>query len=140
MKLIFTAAILSTMVICSSCKDYGKKVTKGTVEIYYKDGITETEASRSAAILYEIDSAQNNNTKTTRSMQLMAAKDTILFKMVADKEKLAGVDDMAFQVIGTMIGDSAFSGKPVNVELTDNMFNTFKKIPYKKIDLNKLPD
>jgi hypothetical protein len=137
MKKIFF--FLITISFLSSCTNYGKKVTKGMVEVYYKEGINESEASRTAAILSEIDSAQNNNTKNTRSMQLLSARDTVVFKMVAEKDKLAGIDDMAFQVIGTIISDSAFSGKPVNVELTDNMFNTFKKIPYKKIDLSKLP-
>jgi hypothetical protein len=136
MKNLFILLVAS--VLLASCNDYGKKVKKGTIEVYYKDGIGENEASHTAAILAEIDSAQNNNTKNTRSIQLLSQKDTVLFRMVADKSKLAGVDDMAFQVIGTIISDSAFSGKPVNVELTDNTFNTFKKIPYKKIDLNKL--
>jgi hypothetical protein len=140
MKITVTAALLFTAAIFSSCTNYGKKVKKGMVEVYYKDGIGENEASRTASILAEIDSAQNNNTKTTRSMQLIALKDTVLFKMVADKEKLAGVNDLAFQVIGTIISDSAFNGKPVTVELTDNTFNSFKKIPYKKLDINNLAE
>ncbi len=128
--LVFAAVLLA------SCNNYGKKVKKGTVEVYYKDGIGENEASRTAAVLAEIDSVQNNNSKETRSMQLVAAKDTVIFRMVANKDKLEGVDDMAFQAIGTIISDSVFSGKPVTVELTDNTFKTFKKIPYKKLDFN----
>ena len=139
MKILFPFALL-TLVLFSSCTNYGKKVQKGTVEVYYKEGIGEKEASRTAALLYEIDSAQNKNTKETRSMQLEPLKDTILFRMVANKDKLAGVPDMAFQVIGTIISDSAFNGKPVLVELTDDQFKTFKKIPYLKMDLNNLPE
>lgn len=135
MKILFPLVLLS-IVFFTSCTNYGKKVKKGTVEIYYKEGIEESQASRTAALIFEIDSAN----KDTRSMQLEAAKDTILFRMVANKEKLAGVPDVAFQVIGTMISDSAFKGKPVVVELTDDHFKTFKKIPYSKLDLNKLPE
>jgi len=133
-------AVLCTALLFASCTDYGKKAKKGTVEVYYKDGITASEAELTASILAYIDSSQNSNTKETRSMQLTSQKDTICFKMVANKDKLAGVNDIAFQLIGTMIGDSVFKGKPVAVELTDNTFNTFKKIPYKKLDLNNLPE
>jgi hypothetical protein len=58
--------------------------------------------------------------------------------MVASKEKLATVNDFAFEVIGNMFADSVFKGKPVNVELTDDRFKTFKKIQFKKLDLNNL--
>jgi hypothetical protein len=133
-------AVLLTVLLFTSCTDYGKKATKGTVEVYYKDGISESEATLTANILAYIDSSRNSNNKETRSMQLSGMKDTICFKMVANKDKLAGVDDIAFQVIGTMLADSVFKGKPVTVELTDNTFNTFKKIPYKKLDLNNLPE
>jgi hypothetical protein len=134
---ILTALITLTIVF-SSCKDYGKKATKGPIEVYYKDGVTETEAQKTAIMFAFIDSSQNNNTKETKSMQLTKNADTICFKMVASKEKLASVNDFAFEVIGNMIADSVFNGKPVNVELTDNTFNTFKKIQYKKMDLNSL--
>ncbi len=135
MKILLPLLAL-TIVLFASCTNYGKKVQKGTVEVYYKEGIDEKAATHTAAILAEIDSAQNNNTKQTRSVQLEQLKDTVCFRMVANKEKLAGVDDFAFQAIGEIISDSAFSGKPVVVELTDNMFKTFKRVPYKKIDLS----
>jgi hypothetical protein len=135
MKILFPLAAV-TIVLFTSCTNYGKKVKKGTVEIYYKEGIAENEASRTAALIFEIDSTN----KDTRSMQLEAGKDTIVFRMVTNKEKLAAVPDVAFQVIGTMISDSAFKGRPVVVELTDDHFKTFKKIPYSKLDLGKLPE
>lgn len=139
MKIIFPLVLL-TLVLFTSCTNYGKKVQKGTVEVYYKEGIGEKEASRTAALLYEIDSTQNSTNKDTRSMQLEPLKDTIVFRMVTNKDKLAEVPDMAFQVIGAIISDSAFNGKPVTVELTDDHFKTFKKIPYLKPDLNNLPE
>lgn len=134
---ILTAAVSLTLLF-SSCKDYGKKATKGPIEVYYKDGVTESEAQKAAILFAYIDSSQNNNTKETKSMQLSKSADTICFKMVASKEKLATVNDFAFEVIGNMIADSVFNGKPVNVELTDNTFNTFKKIQFKKLDMNNL--
>lgn len=131
--------LLSVSVIFSACDNYGKKATKGPVEVYYKEGINETEAQKTANLLADIDSP-NNTAKVTKSMQLIKITDTVCFKMVASKEKLVGVNDMAFEVIGNMIADSVFNGKPVNVELTDDKFNTFKKIIYKKLDFNNLPE
>lgn len=135
---ILSAALLAFLF--SSCSDYGKKATKGPVEVYYKEGVTEAEAQKTADLFFYIDSSQNNNTKNAKSIQLTKSADTICFRMVASKEKLATVNDFAFEVIGNMFADSVFGGKPVNVELTDNTFKTFKKVPFKKMDLNNLSE
>jgi hypothetical protein len=137
-------AVIGFALLFSSCTDYGKKATKGIVEVYYKDGITENEAQKTAVLLASIDSTRNSTSKEpskeTKSMQLVKIADTVCYRMVTSKEKLAGIDDFAFEAIGNILSDSVFNGKPVNVELTDNMFNTFKKIPYKKIDFNNIPE
>jgi len=134
---IFIVA-LSFTILFSSCKDYGKKATKGPIEVFYKDGVTATQAQKAANLFFYIDSSQNNNTKESKSIQFTKIADTIFFKMVASKEKLASVNDFAFEAIGNMFTDSVFDGKPVNVELTDNTFNPIKKVQFKKLDLNNL--
>lgn len=134
---ILTALVLLSFSF-SSCSDYGKKATKGTIEVYYKEGITESEAQKTAALIADIDKSNDSTSKETKSMQLIKIADTVCYRMVTSKEKLAGVNDFAFEVIGNIISDSVFNGKPVNVELTDNSFNTFKKIQYKKLDMNNL--
>ncbi|MFN8252558.1 MAG: hypothetical protein U0V75_11825 [Ferruginibacter sp.] len=133
MKIILT--VLSATLLLVSCSNYGKKVKKGSVEVYYKEGIAETEASRTAQVLSDVDKAENNNTEQTKSVQLIKVKDTVVFRMVADKAKAAEIGDFPFQAIGTIISDSVFKGKPVLVELTDNTLTTYKKIPYLKLDL-----
>lgn len=137
-QILFAAALV--LFSFSSCTNYGKKATKGPIEVYYKDGVTEDQAQKTANLFFNIDSSQNNNTKDQKSIQLTKTADTFCFRMVADKAKLATVNDFAFEVIGNMFSDSVFAGKPVNVELTDNTFKTFKKIPYKKMDLNNLSE
>lgn len=120
-----------------SCQDYGKKVVKGPIEMYYKDGITADQAQQAANLFAYIDSMQNNNTKTTKSMQLCKKQNVLCFRMVAEKEKLAGVPDNSFFMIGNLLSDSVFHGAPVNVELTNNKFETFQTFPYKKLNLEE---
>ena len=72
-----------------------------------------------------------------KSFQLFKKNDSLCIRMVADKAKVAGVDEMSFFAIGNMVSDSIFNGKPVNVELTNDKFETYKTFPYKKIDFDK---
>jgi hypothetical protein len=138
------AKFLSVLIVLSfalaGCQDYGKKVTKGPIEVYYKDGITEEQAQHTANMFAYIDSMQNNNTKNTKSMQLCKKKDELLFRMVAEKDKLGTVPDESFFIIGNIVSDSIFHGAPVTVELTNNKFETFKTFPYKKMDLGGTPE
>lgn len=134
MKIIVSLIAAATLLLVS-CSNYGKKVKKGSVEVYYKEGIAEADAGRTAQVLSDVDKAENNNTEQTKSVQLVMVKDTVVFRMVADKAKAAGLGDFPFQAIGTIISDSVFKGKPVLVELTDNTLTTYKKIPYLKVDM-----
>ena len=118
----------------SSCNDYGKKVTKGHVETYYKDGITEDQAKRVAEVMYNIDEVANNP-KIEKSYQVCKKNDTVCFRMVvADKETAKALGDDPFIAIGNIISDSVFNGAPVNVDLTNDHFESIKFIPYKKAD------
>jgi hypothetical protein len=141
LKIMKTVKVLALLFIASfimvSCDNYGNKTSKGSVEVYFKDGISESDAQHTANFLAWVDSVQNSNTKEKKSFQLYKKNDSVCMKMVALKEKLAGVDDRSFLAMGNMIADSIFSGKPVNVELTNDKFETFKSYPYKKIDFEK---
>jgi hypothetical protein len=117
-------------IIFYSCNNFGKKVKAGHVEVYYKDGISKEDAQKTADLLLGIDEA-SNNAPNQKSMQLVKIKDTITFRMVIDKEKLAGVQDLSFYAIGIMLSDSLFNHSPVNVELTDNLFKTIKTLHFK---------
>jgi hypothetical protein len=131
---------LISMVIfaMASCSAYGTKTTKGPVEVYYKEGISAGEAQQTANLLYIIDSSANNNTTATKSYQLCKKRDTVCFRMVADRSKLKGIDDNSFFIIGNMISDSIFNHAPLNVELTNNTFETFKTFTYKKVNFENL--
>ncbi len=118
----------------TACNNYGTKVTSGPIEVFYKDGITKDEAEKTAALIAYSDKQENNNTTQKRSFQLTQAGDTVLFKMVADKAKTDNMPDEVFLTMANLFADSIFNHRPVNVELTDNLFKTRHVIHYKKLD------
>ncbi len=125
--------LLLNCVILSSCKDYGKKASKGHVSTYYKDGVTESQAEKASNLMFYVDSV-SNNPKTEKSFQLIREKDTVCYRMVVDKNRMDDVTTEDFLAISNMISDSVFNGYPVNMDLTDNLFNTVKRITFKKIN------
>lgn len=133
--MIKTKILLAVLVSIAftSCNDYGKKVVKGNVETYYKDGITEDQAKRAAEVMYNLDDA-GPNAKVDKSYQLCKKNDTVCFRMVVNEEKVKSIDDISFMAIANMISDSVFKGAPVNMDLTNNTFKSIKYIPYKKSD------
>ncbi len=132
-----TIALLALLVLMgfTSCDNYGKKASKGHVETYYQEGITEEQAKNVATLIYNIDE-RAGNAKTEKSFQLCKKNDTVCFRMVVNAEKAKSLGDFSFLAIANMVSDSVFNGAPVNMDLTDNKFETIKKITYKKIDIN----
>ena len=132
-NLLFVLLILSLV----HCSNYGDKVTIEHIDIFYKNGIEEVQARQTADLLYYIDTTYNQNISETKSFQLLKQKDTVTFRMVVVKEKLAGVDDESFLAISNLISENVFDQQPVNIELTDNKFNTLRKLPFTKIDMSE---
>lgn len=124
---------LIAALLLTGCSNYGKKVSKDYVEVYYKDGITKDEAQQTANLLFELD--KTNNSRDTKSFQLSGKGDTVLCKMVINKANLSNMPpDESFNMIGNMLADSVFKGKPVNLDLTDNKFVSIRTVHYKKLD------
>lgn len=123
---LFSAALIS-------CNNFGNKITSGHVEIYYQDKIEKSEAEKTASVLMNLEESAGRSKEVTKSFQLSQPKDTVLLKMVADEKRATEMPDIAFQAIATIVSDSAFNGKPINIELTDNKFKTFKHLAFKKI-------
>jgi hypothetical protein len=135
-----TIALVLMLGVCfTACNNYGKKATKGHVETYYKEGITEAQAQNACNLMYNIDEAAKN-AKVDKSFQLVKKNDTVCFRMVVNKEKAEALGDFSFIAIGNMVSDSVFNGAPVNMDLTNDKFESVKFITYKKIDLNALPE
>ncbi|MEO5944036.1 MAG: hypothetical protein ABIP30_06660 [Ferruginibacter sp.] len=132
MKKVKLFLFLSIIISISSCDDYGKKVKSGHIETFYKDGITEAQAQRTATLLYNMD-INAGNEATEKSFQLGKKNDTVYLKMVVASPNSTDVNDFNFMAVGDYISDSAFNGAPVNMDLSDKYFKTLRIIPYKKL-------
>lgn len=119
------------------CSNYGDKATIEHIDVFYKNGITKDQAQQTADLLYYIDTTYNKNISETKSFQLLKQNDTVTFRMVVLQEKLARVDDGSFLAISNLISEDVFDQKPVNIELTDNKFNTLRKLPFTKMDISE---
>ena len=113
------------------------KAVYGHVETFYKDGITEDEAKKTAEVMFNIDEAAHNE-KVQKSFQLCKKNDSVCLCMVVDEERAKGIPDISFIAIANMVSDSVFNGAPVNMSLTNDKFESLKYLPYKKVDLNNL--
>lgn len=119
----------------AACTNYGKKVSSGNVEVYYKDGISEKEAQQTADLLYDGLKTSGGDLKDKKSIQLTRGmKDTINFRMVVNKEKLKQVKDVVFSRMANALSSAVFKDLPVNVELTNDKFETFHTIYYAAIE------
>ena len=119
--------IILSCVVLASCTNYGKKVSKDNLEVFYKDGISKDEAQKLFDFLYPL---WNKGDK--KSVQLVKIKDTITFRMVTNKEKMGQVDDETFALMGTVFSDSVFNSAPVNVDLTDDHFKTIRTFHFQR--------
>ena len=122
---------LLAILMLAACTNYGKKVKEGHIEVYYKEGIIQQEAEKTAKALYDADSKAGND-PVRKSFQLAREGDTVLLRMVVDQSRAKDMGDENFSPIAVMVSENAFGGKPVNMELTDSKFKTLRSIAYKK--------
>lgn len=131
--------IMLSAVLLAACSNYGKKVKEGHIEVYYKSGITERQAQKTAKILYEADK-EGGNEPNRKSFQLYKKDENIFLKMVVDEKNADKVPDESFIAIANLVSENVFDGSPVEMELTDNKFNPIRTIVNKKTnpdDINR---
>jgi 20S proteasome alpha/beta subunit len=139
MKKFITPALAICLVTLTlaACTNYGKKVKKDFLEVYYKGGVSKEEAQKTADFLmpYWREGAKTSD----KSIQLTRSGDTVAFRMVTDEKKLTEVDDNTLYTMANVFSDSLFNNKPVNIELTNNRFKTLRTLHFKKINYNEEP-
>ncbi len=113
-----------------SCSDYGDKLSKDNVEVYYKGGIKKEEAQKTLDFLYPSWNEAGNQ----KSVQLARQADTIVFRMVIDEEKAKAIGDEVYLQLANEISEAAFNGAPINMDLTNNTFESIRMLHYKKMD------
>jgi hypothetical protein len=116
-----------------ACKNYGKKVSRDNVEVYYKEGMTKEDAQRTLDFLVSMLGETEK-----KSFQLSKGSgDTIHFKMVADMEKVKATGDESFYKLTSILSDSVFKGVPVNVLLANDEFETQRTMVFRKTERPK---
>jgi hypothetical protein len=125
---------LLAVLMLAACTNYGKKVKIGSVEIYYKEGINKEDAEKTADLFDRAIKESDPNSTQRKSFQLIKSSDTVTLNMVVDKEKMGAVGDESFYAISTLVSDSIFNGKPVNLTLTDNKFKPIRTLTFRKTE------
>ena len=139
MKKIIYSLVLAfgTILLLQGCSDYGKKVSHGYLEVFYKEGITKEQAQRTVDYLYPIWMDEGDKTRK-KSIQLTKSGDSINFRMVTDLDRLAKIEgDDLFHNMCQNLSDSIFNGAPVNLDLTDTKFKTVRRVPFQKIEFTQ---
>ncbi len=133
MKFLYSLLVLATACWLSSCSNYGEKVNKEYLEVYYQPSVNKAIAEKTLDFLYPIWRLQGDATEK-KSVQLDMAGDTLLFRMVAQLDKVKDMGEDVFIGLGKILSDSIFDQKPVNVVLTDNKFKAVKTIRHQAMD------
>lgn len=124
------------VIVClASCNNYGEKVSKDFVEVYYKDNVTREQASQTLELLYP----GWNEAGNTKSVQLVKKADTVYFRMVINEEKARDIKDETYLLLGNGLSSSVFADAPVNIDLTDARFNTIRTLHFKKMETDAFP-
>ena len=127
--------LLPIVVLLTSCDDYGKKVSIGKNEVYYKgDDVKEAEAQKLGDYLKK---AEWFNDSATRSVQLTKQNGAYLVHLVVDKDKV-DMNDKAvmnqYWLLQDQIADGAFNGAKTKIVLSDTKLKDFQSID----DLTKI--
>lgn len=138
MKSIAPAMLLALLL--AACTNHGKKVKKGYLEVYYKEGISKELAQKTLDFLYPMWKDESGKT-SEKSVQLSkGAGDTINFRaVVADKEKADAVGDEMFNEMANELSVKLFDDAPVNIILTDNKFKPQRTLVFKKNSVTEDP-
>jgi len=113
--LLFVTALLA------SCTNYGeKKVFNGT-EIYYKDGVTETEVDKLGKSLIDAGFTDGE----VKAVQFVKDGDKYLFKMIVKKEfeKEKSLENL-FNIFPKEL--SGYMNLPIDLHVCDAYFNTLR--------------
>lgn len=130
MKIPNILSSLALAMIISSYTNYGEKVSKDFVEVYYKDNVTKEQAQQTLDLLHPSWNEAGNK----KSVQLTKPGDTVYFRMVINEEKAKDVKDESYLLLASGISTSIFKGMPVNVDLANNNFETIRTLHFRKTD------
>lgn len=123
MKKITT--LLMACLLFISCSSYGEKKVYNGTEVYYKDGVTETQADKLGASLISSGFANGD----VKSVQFLKEGERYIFKMVIQEKTL---NDEAFKSVFNLFPKeiSDLMDLKIDLHLCDNTFNTLRVHKY----------
>jgi len=113
-----------TMIACNS---YGKKLSFGKNEVYYKGDATEADAQKLGSYLKEGDKYFDEH--TAFAVQVERHGSVYTTRLVVDNTKIKSASDIEekrYEFIPEELSKNVFNGLPVTVEITDNHFRPLK--------------
>lgn len=121
--------LLPLVYLLTSCDDFGKKVSIGKNEVYYKgDGATEPDAKKLGDFLKK---AEYFNDSATKSVQLTKQNDAYVVRLVVDKDKIDLNDQTQknlFWIMQSEISEGAFGGAKTKIILSDEKLKDIQPI------------
>ncbi len=120
-----------SLLLFISCSDYGEKISIDGTDVYYKNGVTQTQAQALADYLKSSGFTDGNE----KSVQLIKNKETgnLTFRMVVASSFTEG-KDMVFKTFAKQLSKDVFNGEPVDFEICDNTFGTIKNFVFEDQD------
>lgn len=123
-RLLVAALVLAAL----GCGGYGRKVSAGDTEVYYKDGATEADARRLLEFLSTRAPAAPGQ---RRSYQLMRTPDGVVVRLTVKAEQ---ADDEALLAVlaedARRLSEDLFDHQPVVMELCDEHLRPRKSVPW----------
>lgn len=110
-----------------ACNNYGKKITIGKNEVYYKGDATQADAQKLGNYLKEGNKYFDDN--TAFAVQVEQQNGNYITRLVIDREKIksaADLNDEQYNFVAGEISKNVFDGKPITVEVTDEYFKPIK--------------
>lgn len=125
MKTLFYILMLTALAASLSCTSYGKEKEFNGVQLFYTDGVSETEADMIGNYLVEQQFADGNR----KSVQLNKNGSTFEFRMVVQKGFENDPDYC--DLVGQFASDLSvlLGGQKVEIHLCDEYLQTLKAIP-----------
>ena len=125
--ILLLIAALSAVTFPGCNSIHGNQVMYGAGELFYKDGATQDDAEKLGNYLLSVGFFDD---ETPHSTQLIKRGDTYVFRMSVQEDAIQNGDlERSLRFMSMDISADVFPGTKVDVELTDNDFDTKKTIP-----------
>ena len=130
-------ALTAVALLFVGCTNYGEKKVFNKGEVYYTEGIDTADVDKLGNYLVEVEFFDGRE----KSVQLQKNGEGYVFRVVMQDEYFGKEETTkTFRLIGKLLSSQVFDDAPVDVELTDEYFETKETVPYVGGDDEGIPD